>query len=366
MDWSRNTPRAGRPSPAVPRRSLFLMAAAKKKTPSLALPTRGRGRKTAQRRTSGKPGGPRGPEPRESVITLDGDQTLAKLAAQVEKNGGAVVGAYRDPFAGQPLLLASLPVKRVVATPFQRDLSRTHAVRLAQAIGDAGIFLDPVIAVPSKDGFWSPNGRHRLEAARRLGMRSVSVLLVPDDKLAFRILALNTEKAHNLRDRSLEVIRMARQIAKEEPRSKETDHAVTFESPVFLTLGCAYAQRSRFAGSSYQPVLNKVDRFLDSTVPAALRQREQWAVRLMGIEDRVAQHVKTMQVMGMKSPYLRAVVVARINPVRFVPPSRKKDAAPPMSMAEALTKMAANVRKFDPKSVRPGDLALVAAIAPES
>jgi ParB family chromosome partitioning protein len=187
---------------------------------------------------------------------------------------------------------------------------------------------------------------------------------VPDEKIAFRILALNTEKAHNLRDRSLEVIRMARQLAKEQPRSKENEHAVTFDSPVFLTLGPAYEQRSRFAGSSYQSVLNKVDRFLESTLPAALRQREQWAVRIMDIDDRVAAHVKTMQAMGMKSPYLRAVVVARINPVRFVPPSRKKDAAPPMSMAEALTKMAANVRKFDPKSVRPGDLALVAAIAP--
>jgi ParB family chromosome partitioning protein len=323
--------------------------------------------KPAKRGTrSGKPGGPRGPEPKDSLIELDGEASLSRLAAQVEKQGGAVIGAYRDPFAGQPLLLASLPVKKVVATPFQRDLSRTHAVKLAAAIGDAGLFLDPVIAVPSRDGFWSPNGRHRLEAARRLGMRSVSALLVPDDKLAFRILALNTEKAHNLRDRSLEVIRMARQLAKEAPRSKETEHAVTFESPAFLTLGCAYAERSRFAGSSYQPILNKVDRFLDSTLPAALRQREQWAVRLMDIDDRVAAHVKTMQAMGMKSPYLRAVVVARINPVRFVPPSRKKDAAPPMPMAEALTKMAANVRKFDPKSVRPGDLALVAAFAPES
>ena len=125
-------------------------------------------------------------------------------------------------------------------------------------------------------------------------------------------------------------------------------------------------QRSRFAGSSYQSVLNKVDRFLDSTLPAALRQREQWAVRIMDIDDRVAALVKTMQAMGMKSPYLRAVVVARINPVRFTPPTRKKDAAPPMSMAEALTKMAANVRKFDPKSIRPGDLALVAAIAPSA
>jgi ParB family chromosome partitioning protein len=312
---------------------------------------------------SRKPAAARGPEPRESVIDPTASD-VSELAAQVRKQGGAVVGAYRDPFAGQALLLASLPIKKVVATPFQRDLSRTHATRLVDAIEAAGLFLDPVIAVPSRDGFWSPNGRHRLEAARRLGMRTVTALLVPDDKLAFRILALNTEKAHNLRDRSLEVIRMARQLAKEQPRSKEAEHSVTFESPAFLTLGCAYEQRSRFAGSSYQPVLNKVDRFLNSTLPAALRQREQWAVRIMDIDDRVAAHLKTMQAMGMKSPYLRAVVVARINPVRFVPPSRKKEAAPPMSMAEALTKMAANVRKFDPKSVRPGDLALVAAIAP--
>ncbi len=314
-------------------------------------------------RRSGKPAAARGPEPRDSVIERSRSD-IAALATQVEKQGGAVVGAYRDPFAGEPLVLVSLPLKKVVATPFQRDLSRTHATRLADAIGAAGLFLDPVIAVPSRDGFWSPNGRHRLEAARRLGMRSVTALLVPDEKLAFRILALNTEKAHNLRDRSLEVIRMARQLAKEQPRSNENEHAITFESPAFLTLGCAYEQRSRFAGSSYQAVLNKVDRFLESALPATLRQREQWAVRIMDIDDRVAAHIKTMQAMGMKSPYLRAVIVARINPVRFVPPSRKKDAAPPMSMAEALTKMAASVRKFDPKSIRPGDLALVAAITP--
>jgi len=332
------------------------MAAAKKQPKKAPVRKAVRGR---------KPAAARGPEPRDSVIDLSGND-VAQLAGQVEKHGGAVVGAYRDPFAGQALVLASLPIKKVVATPFQRDLSKTHATRLADAIGAAGLFLDPVIAVPSPDGFWSPNGRHRLEAARRLGMRSVTALLVPDGKMAYRILALNTEKAHNLRDRSLEVIRMARQLAKEQPRSKENEHSVTFESPAFLTLGCAYEQRSRFAGSSYQPVLNKVDRFLDSTLPAALRQREQWAVRIMDIDDRVAAHLKTMQAMGMKSPYLRAVIVARINPVRFVPPSRKKDAAPPMSMAEALTKMAANVRKFDPKSIRPGDLALVAAIAPST
>src|SRR6267143_2711028 len=133
-----------------------------------------------------RPAAARGPEPRESIIDPTGKDVSA-LVAQVQKQGGVVVGAYRDPFAGQALILASLPIKKVVATPFQRDLSKTHATRLAEAISAAGLFLDPVIAVPSHDGFWSPNGRHRLEAARRIGMRAVTALLVPDEKLAFRI-----------------------------------------------------------------------------------------------------------------------------------------------------------------------------------
>ncbi len=321
--------------------------------------------KKAATRRSRKPQAPRGPEPRESLLDRGGTN-LATLAAQVEQAGGAVLGVYRDPYAGSPLVLASLPLKKVEPTPFQRDLSKTHADRLMEAIGAAGLFLDPVIAAPSDAGFWTPNGRHRLEAARRLGMRAITALIVPGHRIAYRILALNTEKAHNLRDRSLEVIRMARQLAKDEPQSKESDHAVTFESPVFLTLGCVYLERPRFAGSAYQPVLRRADRFRDQALPAALRQRAQWAVRLMDIEDRVAAHVKTLRQQGLKSPYLRQLVVARCNPMRFVQATRKMDAAPPMSMAEALTRMAANVRKFDPSKVRPQDLALVAAIAPAS
>ena len=93
-------------------------------------------RKAPKRATrSRKPAAARGPEPRESVIDQSADDVSA-LVAQVKKQGGAVVGAYRDPFAGQALVLASLPIKKVVATPFQRDLSKTHATRLADAIGD--------------------------------------------------------------------------------------------------------------------------------------------------------------------------------------------------------------------------------------
>jgi hypothetical protein len=108
-------------------------------------------------------------------------------------------------------------------------------------------------------------------------------------------------------------------------------------------------------------MLRRVDLFQDKALPAALRQREQWAVRLMDIDDRVTAHVKALQEMGMKSPYLRQVVVARCNPVRWIP--QKKGAGPPMSIAEALTRMTAAVRKFDPKKVRPQDLAIAAAFS---
>ncbi len=86
-------------------------------------------------------------------------------------------------------------------------------------------------------------------------------------------------------------------------------------------------------------------------------------MRLLDIDDRVAAHVKTLQERGMKSPYLRQVVVARCNPVRWIP--SKKGEGPPMSMSEMLTRTTANVRKFDPSKVRAQDLAIVAAVAPD-
>ena len=73
--------------------------------------------------------------------------------------------------------------------------------------------------------------------------------------------------------------------------------------------------------------------------------------------------IQKLQKRGFKSPYLRAYVVARINPVRFHR-AKKGDTAPAMPLAAALTRMAASARKFDVGSVRERDLALVAAVAP--
>ena len=210
--------------------------------------------------------------------------------------GGAPIGAYREPLSGSTVLVAALPLASVQPTPFQRDLSPTHTKRLAQKIDEAGSFLDPIIVVRGEDGeFCTPNGRHRLAAAKVLGLKQITALVSPDEGLAFRILALNTEKAHNLKDRSLEVIRMARALARREPRAKESDYAAHFEAPEFLTLGVLYAKDGRFAGGAYGSFLKKVDRFNDRTLAVSLREREGYASRLREIDTQVRKIVKSLE-----------------------------------------------------------------------
>jgi len=301
----------------------------------------------------------RGLDAADVAIAMDSAE-IADVAALVRSAGGALIGAYREPLGGRPLVLASLPLSALQPTPFQRDLSPTHAKRLAAKIDETAAFLDPLIVVRGEDGrFWTPNGRHRLAAGKVLGLKQITVLISPDETLAYRILALNTEKAHNLRDRSLEVIRMARSLAKRHPTSMEAQYHAEFESAELLTLGIVYEKSSRFAGGAYSSFLKKVDRFSERTLAASLREREGFASRLVDIDAQTKRVIATLQTRGFKSPYLRNYVVARINPVRFHK-SKKGDTKPPMPLAQALTRMAAAVKNFKVDSVSNADLAWVA------
>jgi ParB family chromosome partitioning protein len=286
---------------------------------------------------------------------------IAAMTALVAQAGGAAIGAYREPLSGRSLLLAAVPLAAVQPTPFQRDLSPTHARRLADRIDETGAFLDPLIVVRGEDGqLWTPNGRHRLAAAKFLGLRQITALISPDESLAYRILALNTEKAHNLKDRSLEVVRMARSLAKRDGKTKESQFTAEFEAPELLTLGLVYEKNLRFGGGAYSPMLRKVDRWSDAPLAKSLREREGYAARVQEIDDAVKQIVAQLQKRGFKSPYLRNYVVARINPVRFHK-MKKGDDRPAMPIAAALTRMAASAKKFNMDSVKTSDLAMVAA-----
>ena len=301
----------------------------------------------------------RGLEASEVAIAMDSPE-VAALATLVREAGGAPIGAYHEPLGGRALMLASIPLSAVQPTPFQRDLSPTHAKRLAQKIDETAAFLDPLIVVRGDDGrLWTPNGRHRLAAGKVLGLRQITALISPDETLAYRILALNTEKAHNLKDRSLEVIRMARSLEKRQSTAKESQFSAEFEAAELLTLGIVYEKSPRFAGGAYSAFLKKVDRFSDRTLAVSLRERQDSASRLIEIDAQVKRIIASLQAKGFKSPYLRNYVVARINPVRFHK-AKKGDTKPPMPLAQALTRMAAAAKGFKLESVKNSDLAWVA------
>jgi len=202
------------------------------------------------------------------------DAATRSLAAQIADDEGAVLATYREPFGGTPAIIAALPIDRVEPTPYQRDPSQPHVKRLMNVVETLGRFLDPIIAVRQNDGYWTPNGNHRLQAMRKLGAKSVIALVVPDPQIAFKILALNTEKAHNLKEKSLETIRMLRALAEERPSQTEREFAFEFDQAPFLTLGAAYEERPRLGGGAYQSVLRRIDEFLDERLPRAVKERE--------------------------------------------------------------------------------------------
>ena len=282
--------------------------------------------------------------------TADADDAATRsLAARIVEDGGAVLGTYREPFGGTPAILAALPIDRVEPTPYQRDPSEPHVKRLMKVIETLDRFLDPIITVQQGDGYWTPNGNHRLQAMRKLGAKAVIALVVPDPEVAFKILALNTEKAHNLKEKSLETIRMLRALADERTTRTEREFTFEFDQPSFLTLGAAYEQRPRLSGGAYNPVLRRIDDFLDEKLPRALKERIRRGGLILAIDDQVSHIVDKLKQRGFTSPYLRPFVVARINPIRF---SKSTE----FDFDDVLSRMRKNADKFNLDKVKQEDV----------
>jgi len=281
---------------------------------------------------------------------------VADLHGAIDQDGGKVLAVYREPYGGRWLVLAALPIELVEPTPYQRNLSDTHVRKLEGVIGKIGRFLDPIIAVrlPKPDHatkYWTPNGNHRLSAMRTLGAKGIVAIVVPEPAVAYQILALNTEKAHNLREKALEVIRMYKELAQLDDASEET-YALEFEEPSFITLGLCYEERPRFSGGAYHPVLKRVEEFLKQPMRAAIKLRRERARTVLALDDEIVKQVETLKAKGLTSPYLKSFVVARVNPIRF----RPKD-APPLSFDEALDRMTNAAAKFNTDKIKMDDLA---------
>jgi len=154
-------------------------------------------------------------------------------------------------------------------------------------------------------GFWTPNGRHRLEAMRRLGAKSIAALVVADRELAWQILALNTEKAHNLKERALEVIRIYRGLVDEDASRSESQFAFYLDEAALVTLGICYERAPRFGGGVYHPILRRLEILTDEPLRSAIKDHEKRAALVLDLEEKVAALVKKLKERGLVSPYLR-------------------------------------------------------------
>ncbi len=312
--------------------------------------TTGRKRAPAKRSPKKAAAGSRGIGPQDCRLDA-GAGDIAEVSRRIVQEGGVVLGTYREPLGGNPVVFASLPIDKVEPTPFQRDLSEAHHKKLAGVMDKTGLFLDPIIAITApKEGFWTPNGRHRLAAMQRLGAKAIMALVVPRREIAWQILALNTEKAHNLRERSMEVIRIYKGLLDEDGARPEIDFAFYLEESALVTLGLCYEKKGNFAGGAYAPILRKLETFSSESLRKTIKAHEEVAEKVFELDELVAGVVAKLKAKGLMSPYLRTFVVARINPLRWI-----QGDLPPLE--EVLKTMRERAAKFNTEKIKQEDLA---------
>jgi ParB family transcriptional regulator, chromosome partitioning protein len=268
------------------------------------------------------------------------------LAEQVERDGGQVLAVYQEPIGEHWQLFVLLPRAKIAASPYQRDVSPTHVKRLTEAVKKIDRFVDPILAVSPEAGvYWTPNGNHRRTALDKLKAAYVPAILVGEPDVAFQVLPLNTEKAHNLKEKSLEVIRMYRALAEQQPTSTEDDWALQFESAHFVTLGLLYEQNKRFAGGAFAPILRRVDKFLKGGLRKGLEERIERAEMVRAADEVLAQTVAKVKKRGINHPYVKNYLLARTTPL-----TRQRKTLP--SFEQTFKKLRENLEDFDVSKVR--------------
>ena len=287
----------------------------------------------------------------------DPPKAVLALAEQVERDGGLPLALYREPVGDHWHIFCLLPMGKVEPTPYQRDLSPTHAKRLQEVVKKIDRFVDPIVVMSPKPGlYWTPNGNHRRTVLQKLKASMVPGILVPEAEVAFQILALNTEKAHNLKEKSLEVIRMYRGLVADEPGSSEENYAFQFEAAHFITLGLLYEKNKRFAGGAFAPILRRVDKFLKGRFPKTLEEREERAELVRAADEALGDVVAKIKKRGINHPYVKNYVLARTTPL-----TRQRKTLP--SFDQTFKKLVENIEAFDISKVRYDDIQRSAIMA---
>jgi len=248
---------------------------------------------------------------------------------------------FKDPANRRDLTFAVLPISSLEVISHQRKSSDSHVKRLVDSVERVG-FLSPLVVVERGDGagFLVVDGQHRLLAAQELGLRRLPVVIAPRS-VARRMLTLNVEKEPNIRERSAVAVSIYGEMVATGPKMAEDDSEVAdaVQHAHYVTLGLAYAQSGRLAGSSYEPILRKCDGFMDRPLSECLPTREVRAEKVVEAHRLVRSVTNQLKELGAWHEFVGAQIISFANPLKR---ARKQH-----SFDDTFDKMIAKLNELD-------------------
>jgi ParB family chromosome partitioning protein len=227
--------------------------------------------------------------------------------------------AYKDPANRRSLTFAVLPVAKLDVISHQRKPSDSHVKRVVDSVGRVG-FLAPLVVVErddDDDGYFIIDGQHRFLAAKELDLHRLPAVIVPRD-VARRMLTLNVEKEPNIRERSSVALAIYREMTAADPSMKEDDAEVTdaVQQAHYVTLGLAYAESGRLAGSQFEPILKRCDGYMSRPLAECLPAREGRASKVVEAHRIVRVVGDKLKEAGAWHEFAGAQIVSYANPLK--------------------------------------------------
>jgi ParB family chromosome partitioning protein len=225
---------------------------------------------------------------------------------------------FKDPATKRNLTFAVVPVAKLEVISHQRKPSDPHVKRVVGSVERVG-FVAPVVVVERDDGdgYLIIDGQHRFLAAKELGLRQLPAVIVPRD-VARRMLTLNVEKEPNIRERSAVALSIYRELVETEPTMAEDDAEVAdaVQQAHFVTLGLAYAESGRLAGSQFEPILKKCDGFMKRPLAECLPEREARAAKVVEAHKLVRAISDQLKESGAWHEFVGVQIVSFANPLK--------------------------------------------------
>lgn len=225
--------------------------------------------------------------------------------------------SFKDPYHRKDLQFKVIPIENLIVVQYQRKPSIYHTKHLSSSIERIGFIVPIIVIEDGEENYTIIDGQHRYLAAKELGIRELPAIVVPQE-LSQLMMNLNIEKELNIREKSYVAVAIYRKYLLSQPEMIETDPEIidSIEQIYYVTLGIAYEQQDKLAGSSFEPLLKKSDSFLDEKLNEAFIIRQKRAEIIIATNDLIKEIAQKLKEIGKWHPYIYQQIISFANPYK--------------------------------------------------